>query len=283
MVVNGAAKRMRRYLNCAVKSNHDTLWHAFHKQLQGDGDMRFDCETHIGRLEGDLFNWVGNDVSAERIEALLDEFALDMCVVAAPTSEYPDNKLVADQCSGHQRFVPNAVINPNGPGGGVPELERCIHEWGMKGVKLQPQRHGYEVDGSTANRVMEFCEQHGLSIAIHSGDRCCLPWQVGQIARRFPTVPVIMNHMGFRYYVDGAINVALETPNIYLDTVLVSMPGYLKMAVDKVGADRIIYGSDFPVGHPSSAIAALKAANVGAEAEKLIMGDNLARIMKVSG
>ena len=245
--------------------------------------MRFDCETHIGPMDGELFGWVGNHVSAQRLEDLMDEFELDMCIVAAATAEYPDNRMVGEAVKGHPRMVPNAVINPNGPGGGVPELERCVGEWGMKGLKLQPQRHGYDADGSAANRVMEFCERNGLSAAIHSGDRCCLPWQVGQLARRFPTVAVIMNHMGFRYYVDGAINVALETPNIYLDTILVSMPGYLKMAVDKVGADRVIYGSDFPVGHPSSMIAAIKAANLGTDAEKLIMGDNLARIMKIAG
>mgnify|MGYP001214700310 FL=1 len=55
-----------------------------------------------------------------------------------------------------------------------------------------------------------------------------------------------MDHMGWRYYVDGAINVALTTPNIYLETAMVSMPGYIKLAVNKIGADRVIYGSDYP-------------------------------------
>lgn len=91
-----------------------------------------------------------------------------------------------------------------------------------------------------------------------------------------------MNHMGFRYYVDGAINVAMETPNIYLDTLLVSMPGYVSMAVNKVGADRILFGSDYPGGHSSPMIATIKAANLGAEAEELIMGGNIARLLKIS-
>lgn len=63
--------------------------------------------------------------------------------------------------------------------------------------------------------------------------------------------------------------------------MLVSMPGYLSLAVKKVGADRILYGSDFPTGHPASMIATIRAANLGPEAEKLIMGGALARIMKI--
>jgi len=243
--------------------------------------MRIDCEMHIGRHEGDLFDWVGRDVSAVRLLELMDEYQIDKCIVLPPTAEYADNKALAAAANGHPRMVPVALVNPNGPGGGVPELERAVNEWGMKGLKLHPQRHGYEADSKAANRLMQAAERLDLTVSIHSGDRCCLPWQIGHLARRFPSVPVVMNHMGFRYYVEGAINVALETPNIYLDTVLVSMPGYLKMAVDKVGAERVIYGSDFPVGHPSSMIAAIKAANIGAEAEALIMGDNLARIMKI--
>lgn len=244
--------------------------------------MRIDCEMHIGRHEGELYEWVGGDVSASRIEDLMDEYHMDMCLVMAPTTDHPDNRSLAGAIKGHPRFMAFAVINPNAPGGGVPELERAVNEWGMKGLKLQPQRHGYEVDGNTPVRLMEYAQRHGLPVSIHSGTQSCLPWQIAHLARRFPTVPLLMNHMGFRYYVDGAINVAMETPNIYLDTVLVSMPGYLSMAVKKVGADRIIYGSDFPTGHPASMIATIRAANLGPEAEELIMGGTLARIMEIS-
>jgi hypothetical protein len=199
----------------------------------------------------------------------------------APTTDYPDNKGLAKAIRKYPRFIAFAMVNPDGPGGGVPELERAVKDWGMRGLKLQPQRHGYEVDGNAPLRLMKCAEKLGIPVSIHSGTQACLPWQIAHLAKKFPTVPVIMNHMGYRYYVDGAIYTAMETPNLYLDTVLVSMPGYLRMAVDKVGADRIVYGSDFPTGHPSSMIATLKAAGLSARDEALVMGDNMARIMKI--
>jgi predicted TIM-barrel fold metal-dependent hydrolase len=122
----------------------------------------------------------------------------------------------------------------------------------------------------------------GTAVSIHSGAaQFCLPWQIAALARRFPSVPVIMDHMGWRYYVDGAINVAMETPNIFLETALVAMPGYIRMAVDKLGPERVIYGSDYPTGHPSSMMANIDAANLKPADKALVMGGNLARILQV--
>jgi predicted TIM-barrel fold metal-dependent hydrolase len=243
--------------------------------------LRIDCEMHIGEFKGDPYTWLGHDVTAAELESLMDEYAIDMSIVMAPTTDHPDNKSLAAAIKNHPRLFAFAVVNPYGPGGGVPELERAVHEYGMKGLKLQPLRHGYEADGDAALKVMACAERLQLPVAIHSGAQFCLPWQIGDLARKFPTVPVIMNHMGYRYYVDGAINVAMTTPNIYLDTVLVSMPGYLSMAVNKIGAHRVIYGSDYPTGHPSPMMAAIKVAKLKPEDEALVLGGTLARLMKL--
>jgi len=81
--------------------------------------------------------------------------------------------------------------------------------------------------------------------------------------------------------VDGAINVAREVANIYLETALVGMPGYIRMAVDKVGPDRVIYGSDYPTGHPSSMLANVEAANLKPADKALVLGGNLARLLRI--
>lgn len=113
--------------------------------------MRIDCEVHIGKYKGDFYRWVEGDVSVSKMEDLMDEFHLDMCIVMAPTTNRPDNNAIAVALKGHPRLMSFAVVNPDGPGGGVPELERAVSEWGMKGLKLHPPRHGYEIDGDAPN------------------------------------------------------------------------------------------------------------------------------------
>lgn len=251
-----------------------------HRQPRSDS-IRIDCEMHIGKFSGDPYVWLGHPVGPPELEAILDEYRLDMTMVMAPTAQYPDNETLARDIAGHDRLIGFAVVNPYGPEGGVPELRRAVREWGMKGLKLMPLRHGYEADGSVPLKIMEYAAELGVPVSIHSGAQFCLPWQIGYLARQFPTVPVIMDHMGYRYYVDGAIDTAKEVPNVYLETALVSMPGYIRMAVDKVGADRVIYGSDYPTGHPASMIATIKAAKLTDADEALVMGGNLARIMNL--
>ena len=243
--------------------------------------LRIDCEMHIGNFTGDLYAWLDHEIRPQELEALLDRHGFDMALIMPPTLQDPDNRSMAKALQGHPRLLGFAMINPYGPEGGVPELERAVGEWGMKGMKLVPLRHGYDIDTEVPIRAMQCAERLGLPVSIHSGAHYCLPWQIADLARKFPTVPVIMDHMGWRYYVDGAINVAMTTPNIYLETAMVSMPGYIKLAVNKLGADRVIYGSDYPTGSPASMLEVVKAANLKPEEEALVLGGTLARVLRL--
>jgi predicted TIM-barrel fold metal-dependent hydrolase len=243
--------------------------------------MRIDCEMHIGKFAGDLYAWLEHEIGPRELEGVLDQHQFDMALVMPPVAQYPDNSSMGKALQGHPRLVGFAMINPFGPDGGVLELERAVGDWGMRGLKLVPLRHGYDVDSEVPMRVMTCAERLGLPVSIHSGAHYCLPWQIADLAKKFPTVPVIMDHMGWRYYVEGAINVALTTPNIYLETALVSMPGYLKLAVNKVGADRVIYGSDYPTGHPGAMLEVVKAARLKPEEEALVLGGTLARLLRI--
>lgn len=244
--------------------------------------MRIDSETHTGEFRGDPYTWLDHPVGPAELEQVLDAHGIDMAVVMAPTTEHPDNRSLAGAIHSNRRLIGFAVVNPYGPAGGVPELDRAIQDWGMKGLKLMPLRHGYEVDGDVPRRIMARAAALQIPVSIHSGaSQFCLPWQIAELAQAFPSVPIIMDHMGFRYYVDAAIQTAGRCENVYLGTALVSMPGYIRMAVDKVGAHRVVYASDYPTGHPAVMIATITAARLTERDEALVMGGNLARLLHV--
>jgi hypothetical protein len=92
--------------------------------------MRIDCEMHLGEFTGDPYVWLGQPVGPKELEAVLDAPGLDLTVVMAPTAEHPDNAGLARTIQGHARLIPFAVVNPYGPGGGVPELDRALREGG---------------------------------------------------------------------------------------------------------------------------------------------------------
>ena len=244
--------------------------------------MIIDCEVHIGRFKGDPYTWLEEPVGVPQLLSIMDKYGIDRAIVMAPTEQFPKNEELAASIRDHGRLMSFAVVNPYSEENGVRELRDAITKWGMHGLKLMPLRHGYEIDGDAALPIMKAAADLGIAVSIHSGAaQFCLPWQIAALARRFPSVPVIMDHMGWRYYVDGAINVAMEASNIFLETALVGMPGYIRMAVDKLGPERVIYGSDYPTGHPSSMMANIDAANLKPADKALVMGGNLARLLQV--
>lgn len=72
------------------------------------------------------------------------------------------------------------------------------------------------------------------------------PFWVDELAGRHPEVPIVLTKMGrgISYYFDMAMTVALRNENIYFDTVQTSSE-HLRIAVDELGADRIMFGTDW--------------------------------------
>jgi predicted TIM-barrel fold metal-dependent hydrolase len=97
-------------------------------------------------------------------------------------------------------------------------------------------------------------ERGGLPVLVHSGHPIfTLPWSIEELAVSFPDVPVVMAHMGHgnAVYINAAIDIAERRPNVYLETSGMPMHTKIAEAVARVGAGRVLYGSDAPFHHPA--------------------------------
>jgi len=72
------------------------------------------------------------------------------------------------------------------------------------------------------------------------------PIWVDEVAGRHPKAKIILTKMGrsIARYFESAMVVALRNVNVYFDVVGTS-PEHLRVAVDKLGADRILFGTDW--------------------------------------
>ena len=120
-----------------------------------------------------------------------------------------------------------------------------------------------------------------LIISIHSGPNNCHPNRIGTVASWVPETPIIMDHMGFPDDLDAAISVAKANKNISLGTTILRfyrrwgtdpntvVPTEVKTAVDTLGPERIVFGSNLPEYRPIQVINALKRLELGDDAEAL--------------
>jgi predicted TIM-barrel fold metal-dependent hydrolase len=154
----------------------------------------------------------------------------------------------------------------------IQEIERCINDLGLRGIKLGPNYQGFEPLGANAFRVYAAAQRLRLPILFHQGTspmrtaplRYAHPLVMDEIASAFPDLRIVMAHIGHPWQAD-TIAVIRKHPHVYAD---VSAQFYrpwsqyhaLRLATEWGVLDKLLLGSDFPVATPQETIDGLLAA-----------------------
>jgi uncharacterized protein len=78
-------------------------------------------------------------------------------------------------------------------------------------------------------------------------DPFCSPFSIEEIARNFPTVPVLIAHMGVVWNMPEALIVAERNEHVYLETSSTLLADVRK-AYARLGPEKILMGTEWP-GH----------------------------------
>ncbi len=109
-----------------------------------------------------------------------------------------------------------------------------------------------------------------------------IPLFVDDLAERFPEVPIIITKMGrgYDYIFEISLAIAFKHMNVYLDTAQAPAK-HIRRAVSEVGADRVIFGTDWSMSwryaaRPSTiyaqALAEIDAADLSSNEREWVMG-----------
>lgn len=237
--------------------------------------LKVDCLNYRQFLDGKLWD-------CRSLVDLANHVGIDRIVVTPGVEFRPDNAGLAEDMKASPAVIGCVQVNPQLGAQAVQEVECAVGEWGMRGLKLMPTLHGYPVESPIIFPVMDKVAELQIPVTIHSGTYNAFPLEIALLAERYPSVPIIMDHMGYRFRESQAVAAALRCPNIYLMTSLVSVePVRIKRAVTALGPERILFGSNAPSAYPDLAIEAIRRLKLGAEAEALIFGLNAARIYRL--
>jgi uncharacterized protein len=229
-----------------------------------------------------------NVSAAERETALAELFAnedaagIEYAVVMPTPTPRPDNRALYETAGAQRRAVLCCQVNPNDGESALGEIRQAAGEWGMRVLKIMPAIYQVHMTSRLASTLMQTARECGLVVNIHSGGGISHPLGIGALCRRFPDVTVLMDHMGYREWGSDAIEAARDNPNLYLGTTIAAMePSFVERAVRELGPERVIYGSNWPNLYSDLAVEAIRRAKFGQEAEALILGGNLARILEI--
>jgi predicted TIM-barrel fold metal-dependent hydrolase len=192
-----------------------------------------------------------------------------LVLIAAAMAEFPG------------RLEAFARIHPWYGDEAVALLERAITELGFKGLKLHPVTtiaHPAEED---TLRLIRAAAAHDAPTLFHCGDEPLMtPLAIARAAAAVPEATIILGHMGGYFHVDEAIAVAERHPNLVLETSAMPYPAKIREAVERVGAERVLYASDGPACSPRIEVEKVRLAGLDPADERLVLGENAARMLE---
>jgi predicted TIM-barrel fold metal-dependent hydrolase len=219
----------------------------------------------------------------ELLRQQLAEAAVDVAMLfPEPKPLATDNEGMYAAIKSDPRFIGIASINPHTGEEGARLLRQSIAEWGFKGLKLMPVHYSFRAASTAADHLLIVAREFGVPVTVHSGNFFCHPLEIAQMARRFPDVAFVMDHMGYRYYVLEAIQAAEQYSNIYLATTAVFEPHFIANAIDRIGVERVVFGSNAPMVLPRLQIEVIRALKLSSADEALILGGNATRLYGLS-
>lgn len=244
-----------------------------------------DCHVHL--KHGDA---AGTEWSADSIVELMDEVGIARSIVfamktttvrsiemaAAAVEKYPD------------RLIPFLYGLPSYEIALLPEIEKAVVHKGFRGIKL------HVGECTLAEYVIDPLLRLAGTFPIP-----CLVDVAGNVAsaarmaKAFPQTRFWFAHMGRYNSTDAAmtdqfIRLAEEFDNVWLDLSAVGLPAKIGEAVSRVGAQRLVWGTDGPYRNPTAAEYAraqldnVRRLEISAEDKRLILGGNVARLLNLS-
>lgn len=245
-----------------------------------DGTPAIDGHCHLGPHAG---FYQPNNAATDLVRTM-DRIGIDQACVfstlAITTDMRRGNDLsLAAAKSFPDRLLAYVVPDPNRPDQVPGELQRCF-EAGARGIKFHTQLHGYPFDGAAYQAAFAFADAHRLPLISHGVGS---PETLRRIARAYPNAHFIVAHAGAGgagRAGDSLLAVAGEVPNVYLDLASSTAPfGAFAGVVQRVGAGKLLYGSDVPWMCFTHQIGRVLLAPIPEEDKRRILGSNLAVLL----
>lgn len=236
------------------------------------------------------------------------------------------NDALAEQVARHpSRYAGFAHLPLQDPKAAAEELERCVRQLGFVGALINGQTRGQYLDADGFLPFWERVAALDVPIYLHPGQMADQPamfagrpelegavwaWTVetathalrlvfGGTFTRFPTVRVILGHMGetlpfLLWRLDSRWQCALDTElppdqrpsalirrHIAITTSGVCDPAALTQALAALGEDQVMFSVDYPYEDTATAAAFIEAAPLTAETRAKVCAGNAMRLLKL--
>ena len=245
----------------------------------------------LGRLLGDIgYMEVCRRVQAgtpENMLRLLREAGISRAVllpVEPMTTSDEALRLAREQGA----FIP--FVSPDFTRADCAERVRAHAVSGARGLKIHPVFQEIRPDDPRLLEVLEAFAPTGLPVCFHAGparkgfvpspvEGYAHPLLLEKAVAAFPQVPFIFAHMALEY-APLAVELARRHRNIFLETSIQPARS-IKSALQALGPERLLFGSDCPLGSPAVTLRNIRQACRDTSALALVLALNIKRLCRL--
>jgi predicted TIM-barrel fold metal-dependent hydrolase len=211
------------------------------------------------------------------------------------------NDEIADAARAHPDvLIPFASVDPHLGRAAVREVHRLVDEQRVRGFKFHPSVQAFHPNDRMAYPVYEAIAEHGLVALFHTGQtgigagapggagirlKYSNPMDVDDVAADFPELRIVLAHPSFPWQ-DEALAVATHKPQVHIDLSGWSpkyFPAQLVRYANTLLADKVLFGSDFPMITPDRWLADFEALEIKPDVRPKILKHNAARLLGLKG
>lgn len=249
----------------------------------------FDCHLHCPAENGEQWQWYKITHTFEDFVNYLDKTGVQRGIInsqrsygAKPEEYIAGNRETARYVDKYKgRFVGACIVNPQYIEESLREIEYCRNQLGFVWVgELCNYMIPYSYTIREFDLLVEETVKLNMVLALHTEQG-----EMEYISEKYPQATIAFAHFGDDHEYDDIfkrIDMVARNTNFYLDTSGYGHDrvGILEYAVEKIGPDRILFGSDFSINDPGTVIARIKNSFLTTEQKQKIFSGNLLQLLK---
>ncbi|NQT15632.1 MAG: amidohydrolase family protein [Planctomycetes bacterium] len=254
---------------------------------EAKGAAVIDCHAHLAHHSS--ASWEEKD---RKLIDAADRLGIDQLCASTLTPKRPATAEGFRECNAWlaeatERFAGRVLgycyVNPGCGAEALDEIRRCVEDRGFIGVKLYNE---HKCTDPVVAPVVELAIELKVPILHHAGHgHHAIPKQpnisdgadLAELGRRYPEARLICAHVGGGGDWEWTIKALRHAENVFLDTSgSVTDEGIVDMAVQILGADRLLFGCDMSM---TAGVGKVRAARLTPAERQKILGGNMSRLL----
>ncbi len=189
------------------------------------------------------------------------------------------NAVTRAACTEYEPLLPVATLNPTMFFGDERPLQK-FREEGFRFVRFFPQLQDWSLDFLPFHALLEALSALKMPIMVDIN----APGQITMLGRSIENfgAPVMLSGVATETLAE-AVAALRRYSSLHLETSQLLAPGNIKMLVDTVGIDRLLFGTGAPAQPVASALNTLQYAGLTGDAMHQILSSNARRLLSITG